>query len=194
MANRKDVSIHASAEVHPTAEIGEGTKIWHLAQIRERVRIGKNCVISKDVYIDCDVQIGSGVKIQNGVSVYKGVTLEDSVFVGPYCSFTNDIRPRAFSKDWEVIPTLLRRGASVGANATILCGVTLGEYSMIAAGSVITEDTLPYGLYIGSPGRLKGFVSRDGFEMSLVEKHADLLVYECGKTNEKLRIRFEIEK
>jgi acetyltransferase-like isoleucine patch superfamily enzyme len=192
--NRDNVFIHPTAEVHASAEIGEGTKIWHLAQVRERVRIGHHCVVSKDVYIDCDVTIGNSVKIQNGVSVYKGVTLEDDVFVGPYSSFTNDIRPRAFSKDWEVIPTLLRRGCSIGANATILCGVTLGEYSMVAAGSVITEDTLPFGLYIGSPGRLKGFVSRGGFEMGIVVREPDRLVYACRETKERLTIRFEVEK
>jgi UDP-2-acetamido-3-amino-2,3-dideoxy-glucuronate N-acetyltransferase len=183
--------IHPTADVSPTALIGEGTKIWHQAQIREGVRTGKNCVIGKDVYIDKDVVIGDGVKIQNGVSIYKGVTLEDYVFVGPYSSFTNDFRPRAFSEEWEVIPTRLRKGCSVGANATILCGVTLGEYSMIAAGTVLTSDALPYGLYVGSPARLKGFVSRSGYEMDTVESLTDALEFRCRKTGERLRIRFE---
>lgn len=185
------IFIHPSAEVSPQASIGEGTKIWNLVQIREGAKIGKNCVISKDVYIDHDVVIGDGVKIQNGVSIYKGVTLEDEVFVGPHSTFTNDIRPRAFTKDWTVVPTLLRHGCSVGANATIMCGVTLGEYCMISAGAVVTVDTLPYGLYIGNPARLKGFVSTSGFEMESVETEADYLVFKCSKTRERVRIKFE---
>jgi UDP-2-acetamido-3-amino-2,3-dideoxy-glucuronate N-acetyltransferase len=186
-----DVFIHPTAEVSPKAAIGEGSKIWNFVQIREGAKIGKNCVISKDVYIDHDVVIGNGVKIQNGVSIYKGVTLEDDVFVGPHSTFTNDIRPRAFTKDWTVIPTLLRHGCSVGANATIMCGVTLGEYCMISAGAVVTVDTLPYGLYIGNPARLKGFVSTSGFEMESVETESDYLVFKCSKTRERVRIKFE---
>lgn len=185
------VYIHPSAEVSSKAEIGENTKIWNQVQVREGARIGKNCVISKDVYIDQGVIIGDGVKIQNGVSVYKGVTLEDNVFVGPHSTFTNDVRPRAFTQDWAVIPTLLRTGCSVGANATVMCGVTLGEYCMISAGAVITVDTLPYGLYIGNPARLKGFVSKSGFEMETVEVEADYLIFKCSKTTERLRIKFE---
>jgi carbonic anhydrase/acetyltransferase-like protein (isoleucine patch superfamily) len=122
----KDVYVHPTAEVSPKATIGEGTKIWNNVQVREGAVIGKNCVISKGVYIDVGVNIGDRVKIQNGVSIYKGVTLEDEVFVGPHSTFTNDIRPRAFSQNWDVIPTRLRRGSSVGANATIVCGITLG--------------------------------------------------------------------
>jgi UDP-2-acetamido-3-amino-2,3-dideoxy-glucuronate N-acetyltransferase len=185
------IFIHPTAEVSPKAEIGEGSKIWNFVQIREGAKIGKNCVISKDVYIDHDVVVGNGVKIQNGVSVYKGVTLEDDVFVGPHSTFTNDIRPRAFTKDWTVIPTLLRHGCSVGANATVMCGVTLGEYCMISAGAVVTVDTLPYGLYIGNPARLKGFVSTSGFEMESVETESDYLVFKCSKTRERVRIKFE---
>jgi UDP-2-acetamido-3-amino-2,3-dideoxy-glucuronate N-acetyltransferase len=186
-----DIYIHPSAEVSPKAKIGNGTKIWNQVQVREGSRIGKNCVISKDVYIDQGVIIGNGVKVQNGVSIYKGVTLEDEVFVGPHSTFTNDFRPRAFTKDWTVIPTLLRRGCSIGANATVMCGVTLGEYCMISAGAVITVDTLPYGLYIGNPARLKGFVSKSGFEMESVEAEASWLVFKCSKTRERVRIKFE---
>ncbi len=182
---------HPTAEVAENAVVGEGTKIWHQAQIRENVKIGSHCNIGKGVYIDKDVTIGNGVKIQNGVSIYKGVELEDDVFVGPYCSFTNDLRPRSFLSDWEVIPTLLRKGCSIGANATILCGVTLGEYCMIAAGTVVTDDTLPYGLYLGNPARLKGFVGKNGHELTIAEAKLGILTYECRRTKEKLRIKFE---
>jgi UDP-2-acetamido-3-amino-2,3-dideoxy-glucuronate N-acetyltransferase len=191
MSPHKDVSIHPTAEVSPKSTIGEGTKIWNNVQIREGAVIGKNCIISKDVYIDAGVAIGDRVKIQNGVSIYKGVTLEDDVFVGPHSTFTNDIRPRAFTRDWEIIPTLLRRGCSVGANSTIVCGITLGEYSMVAAGTVMTVNSLPFGLYIGSPARLKGFVGRSGFEMSVAEAGAQSLVYECKRTGERMKINFE---
>jgi UDP-2-acetamido-3-amino-2,3-dideoxy-glucuronate N-acetyltransferase len=190
MAN-KSVYIHPTAEVSPKAVIGDGTKIWNHAQIREGATIGKNCIISKDVYIDAGVKIGDGVKIQNGVSIYKGVTLEDEVFVGPHSTFTNDIRPRAYTQNWEVIPTLLRRGCSVGANATIICGITLGEYSMVAAGTVITVDTLPYGLYLGNPARLKSFVGKSGFEMAPEEAGSDHLIYKCKRTGERMKISFE---
>jgi len=186
-----NVFIHPTAEVSSDAVIGEGTKIWNLAQIREGARIGRNCVISKDVYIDKGVVVGDGVKIQNGVSIYQGVTLENGVFVGPHSTFTNDFRPRAFTTNWTVIPTLLRHGCSVGANATVMCGITLGEYSMISAGAVITVDTLPYGLYIGNPARLKGFVSKNGFEMESVEAEANYLIFKCSKTRERLRVTFE---
>lgn len=187
----QDVFIHPTADVSSLASIGRGTKIWHFVHVREGAIIGAECVISKDVYIDHDTCIGNYVRIQNGVSVYKGVTIEDKVFVGPYCSFTNDLRPRAGSAGWEIIPTRLRYGASVGANCTIVCGVVLGQFSMIAAGSVVTEDALPFGLYVGSPARLKGFVSTQGFEMSLVNAAASCLTYRCKKTGEGLEINFK---
>ena len=154
--------IHATANVHPEALIGEGSKIWINAQIRENVTIGSNCIISKDTYIDAGVTIGSGCKIQNSVSVFHGVKLEDDVFVGPNACFTNDKVPRAFNADWKVSPTLVQRGASIGANATIVCGVTIGEYAMIAAGSVVTRDVEPYSLVMGNPARKAGIVDRDG--------------------------------
>lgn len=128
-----DVQIHETAEVSEEAIIGRGTRIWHYAQIREGARIGENCSIGKGAYIDTDVKIGNRVKIQNGVGVYRGVTVEDDVLLGPYCSFTNDPYPRAFPADRQVVPTLLKKGCSIGANATVVCGVTIGEYSLIAA-------------------------------------------------------------
>jgi len=128
-----DVQIHETAKVSEEAIIGRGTRIWHYAQIREGARIGENCSIGKGAYIDTDVKIGNRVKTQNGVGVYRGVTVEDDVLLGPYCSFTNDPYPRAFPADRQVVPTLLKKGCSIGANATVVCGVTIGEYSLIAA-------------------------------------------------------------
>jgi acetyltransferase-like isoleucine patch superfamily enzyme len=148
--------------VDPDALIGEDCKVWMYAQIREGVTVGANCIISKDTYLDAGVSIGGGCKIQNSVSVFHGVTLEDEVFVGPNVCFTNDKVPRAFNADWNVTPTLVRRGASIGANATIVCGVTIGEYAMVAAGSVVTRDVAPYTLVMGNPAREAGMVDRDG--------------------------------
>jgi acetyltransferase-like isoleucine patch superfamily enzyme len=156
------VYIHPSAEVHGRTEIGAGTKIWNSVQVREDSRIGAECILSKDVYIDTGVSIGDRCKIQNGVSVYCGVTLEDDVFLGPHCTLTNDKVPRAFNRDWTIVPTLIKKGASIGANATIVCGVTIGEYAMVAAGSVVTKDVEPYSLVVGNPARHRHYIDKDG--------------------------------
>ena len=157
-----DIFIHPSAHVSDKADIGEGTKIWINSQIREKTKIGKNCIISKDTYIDFDVVIGDNVKIQNGVSIYHGVTIEDDVFVGPNAVFTNDFLPRSFNKEWKVTKTVLKKGCSVGANATIICGCTLGEYSMVGAGSVVTKDVPPFTLVAGNPARIIGKICKCG--------------------------------
>lgn len=170
-----DVYIHPSAEVSPEAEIGDGTKIWHYAHVREGAKIGRNCIISKDVYIDHHVRIGNNVKIQNGVSVYHGVTVEDDVILAPNATFTNDLYPRAFSEDWEITPTLIKKGASVGANATVVCGVTIGEYCMVAAGAVVTRSVPAYGLIMGNPGRLRGFVCKCGQKLGCREPNSEII-------------------
>lgn len=160
--SKSPVFIHASANVSDAATIGEGTKVWINVQIREGANIGSSCIISKDVYIDHDVRIGDRCKIQNSVSIYSGVSIEDDVFVGPNASFTNDKVPRAFNPDWKVTPTLVMRGASIGANSTIVCGVTIGEYAMVAAGSVVTKNVEPFTLVIGNPARPVGLVDHAG--------------------------------
>ena len=148
-----DVYVHPSAHVAPGARLGAGTRVWINVQVREQAVVGERCILSKDVYIDHAVRVGDGCKIQNGVSVYHGVTLENDVFVGPYATFTNDRVPRAFNAEWQITPTLVRTGASIGANATILCGVTIGEYAMVAAGSMVTRDVPAYTLVMGNPAR-----------------------------------------
>lgn len=181
--------VHPTAVVEEGAVIGAGTRIWHFAHIRRGARIGSGCVIGKDVYIDENVVIGNGVKIQNGVSVYKGVTLEDKVFVGPYAVFTNDKYPRAFSTDWVVVPTLVREGASIGANATIVCGVTIGKYAMVAAGSVVTRDVPDHGLVMGNPARLVGFVCYCGRPLTrVVEKRGGLVELECDHCRKRVSV------
>jgi len=142
--------------------IGAGTHVWMNAQVRENACIGENCVIAKDVYVDTLVHIGSNCKIQNSSSIYYGVTIEDDVFIGPHVAFTNDRIPRAFSTNWEASPTVVKHGASLGANVTVRCGVTIGEYAMVAAGSVVTRDVAPYSMVIGNPARHVCFVDRDG--------------------------------
>ncbi len=160
------VYIHPSSHVSPDAVIGDGTKIWINVQVREGAKIGTNCIISKDAYIDTKVSVGNSVKIQNGVSVYHGVTLEDDVFVGPNAAFTNDFYPRAFMADWRITETLVKKGASIGANATIVCGHTLGEYCMIGSGSVVTHDIPPYALAVGNPARVVGRVCKCGVKLA----------------------------
>lgn len=147
------IFIHQSAHVSGAARIGNGTKVWINVQIREGAVIGEGCVISKDVYIDHNVTIGARCKVQNSVSIYNGVTIGDDVFVGPNVSFTNDRVPRAFNTEWTITPTILMNGCSIGANSTIVCGVTIGDYAMIAAGSVVTRDVPPYTLVMGNPAR-----------------------------------------
>jgi UDP-2-acetamido-3-amino-2,3-dideoxy-glucuronate N-acetyltransferase len=157
-----DVIIHPTASVDPRAEIGTGCRVWINVQIRENARIGAGCILSKDVYIDHAVTIGNACKIQNSVSVYNGVTIGNEVFVGPNACFTNDKVPRATNPDWSVTPTLVKDGASIGANATIVCGITIGEYAMVAAGSVVTKDVEAYSLVMGNPARHVGYVDKAG--------------------------------
>lgn len=157
-----DQFIHKTAHISDNASIGEGSKIWINVQIRENTNIGKNTIVSKDVYIDEGVTIGNNCKIQNSVSVYKGVTIQNDVFVGPNACFTNDKVPRAFNDEWSITPTLIENGASIGANATIVCGTTIGEYAMIAAGSVVTKDVPPYTLVMGNPARIVSKIDKSG--------------------------------
>ena len=161
-----DIYIDPTANVSLDAKIGAGTKVWINTQIRENTSIGNNCILSKDVYIDAGVTIGNGCKIQNSVSVYQGVTIENEVFVGPNACFTNDKVPRAFNSDWKITETLVKNGASLGANATIVCGITLGEYSMVAAGSVVTKDVPPYSLVVGNPARVVAKIDKAGNKLT----------------------------
>lgn len=158
---------HPTAVVDSRARIGAYTKIWHFSHISDFCEIGKKCVIGQNVYVAPRVVIGENVKIQNNVSVYAGVTLEDDVFVGPSVVFTNVINPRAaVERKDEFKPTLVSKGASIGANATILCGVTIGEYAMIGAGAVITKDVEPYAVMVGNPAKKIGEVDKDGNKVS----------------------------
>lgn len=174
--------IHPTAEVEAGATIGENSKIWHLCHIRRDARIGSDCVLGRGVFVDAGVQIGSGVKIQNYVSVFHGVTIEDGVFVGPHVCFTNDMFPRAVNADmslkaaddWVLAETLVKAGAAIGANSTIVCGITIGRWAMIGAGSVVTKDVPDYALVVGNPARLIGYVTPSGKRVTTQEEAARL--------------------
>jgi len=163
-----DYFLHESSYVDAGANIGAGTKIWHFCHVMQDAQIGEHCNIGQNVFIAAGVRIGNRVKIQNNVSVYTGVTLEDDVFLGPSMVFTNVTNPRSHvPRREEYRPTLVRRGATIGANATVLCGVTLGEYAFVGAGAVVTHDIPAYALVYGTPARLRGWMCRCGERLPL---------------------------
>ncbi len=160
--------VHPTAEVSPNAVLGLGSQVWNGAKIRDGAVVGVNCRIGCGVYIDTEVKIGDEVKIQNGVSVYEGVTIGDGVFVGPHVAFTNDRYPRAIYPDgrprdeWRIVPTLVEYGASIGAGAIIVCGVTIGRWALVGAGAVVTKDVPEHALVLGVPAQVAGYVCRCG--------------------------------
>jgi UDP-2-acetamido-3-amino-2,3-dideoxy-glucuronate N-acetyltransferase len=161
MANK--FFIHESSFMDKNVKIGKGTKIWHFSHILEKSRIGSNCIIGQNVSIGPNVVIGNNCKIQNNVSIYKGVELEDEVFCGPSCVFTNVYNPRAFiERKKEFLRTLVRGGATIGANATIICGVSIGRYAMVGAGAVVKHEVADYALVVGVPAKQIGWVCKCG--------------------------------
>jgi UDP-2-acetamido-3-amino-2,3-dideoxy-glucuronate N-acetyltransferase len=175
------VTVHESAYVDDGVEIGADSKIWHFVHVLSGTVIGRNVVIGQNVMAGPNARIGDGCKIQNNVSLYEGVELEADVFCGPSCVFTNVVNPRAaVSRKAEFRKTLVKRGATIGANATILCGITIGEFAFVGAGSVVTRDVAPHALMVGSPARRTGWVSRAGEKLG-----ADLV---CPRTGERYRL------
>jgi acetyltransferase-like isoleucine patch superfamily enzyme len=193
------VRIHPTAEVSDKITIGEGSSIWHHAQVREGVTIGEKCIIGKGVYVDAGVSIGNHVKIQNYVSVYHGVTLEDGVFVGPHVCFTNDMRPRAINPDgslkaaddWVLSETRIKRGAALGANSTIRCGITIGDWAMVGSGSVVTKDVPAHGLVYGNPAQLHGFVCACGEILAKESQTVSSVTAKCPKCESVVEISMQ---
>lgn len=175
---------HETAVIDEPCEIGEGTKIWHFSHIMKGARIGKNCVIGQNCFVGSRAVLGDGVKLQNNVSVYDLVTLEDYVFVGPSAVFTNDLNPRAkYPKGGKWIPTLVKEGATIGANATILCGITIGKWAMIGAGAVVTKDVPDYAIVTGIPAKLSGWICECGEKLNF--KKGKATCKKCGRTYKK---------
>ena len=174
--------IHSTAIIDKDVILGAGSKVWHFSHVLSGSHIGDNCILGQNVMIGPDVIIGSNCKIQNNVSIYKSVTIEDEVFCGPSCVFTNVLTPRAFvDRKKEFFPTLVQRGASIGANAVIICGVTVGAYSMVGAGPVVTRDVEAHALVVGNPARQHGWVSHEGEVLG-----TDLTCPRTGEVYEKL--------
>lgn len=181
-----NIKIAETAIVSESAEIGKGTSVWHFAQIREGVKIGQNCVISKGVYIDTNVELGENVKVQNNAQIFSPARIEDGVFIGPGVILTNDKAPRAVTEkgnlksesDWSKAGVTILTGASIGAGTICVAPVTLGEWCMIGAGSVVTHDTLPFGLYVGSPAKRISWIGKAGVALTQIGENR----YRCPTT------------
>jgi UDP-2-acetamido-3-amino-2,3-dideoxy-glucuronate N-acetyltransferase len=173
---------HPTAVIDEDCSIGEGTKIWHFSHLLKGAVIGKNCVLGQNVMLGSKVVLGDNVHVQNNVSVYEGVTCEEDVFIGPSVVFTNVINPRsAISRKNEFRPTLIRKGATIGANATIICGIEIGSYAFIGAGAIITKTVLPYALVIGNPGRQTGWMSEQGYKLQFNDQQEAI----CPQSGQK---------
>jgi N-acetylglucosamine-1-phosphate uridyltransferase (contains nucleotidyltransferase and I-patch acetyltransferase domains) len=180
----KEYYVHESSYVDEPCKIGKGTKIWHFSHIMKDSAIGENCNIGQNVVISPGVTIGNGVKIQNNVSVYTGVICEDGVFLGPSCVFTNVVNPRSFiERKAEYRPTIIGKGASIGANVTIVCGHNIGKYALVGAGAVVTKDIPDYAMVVGNPARIAGYVCQCGEKLSFNNDEA--CCNACGKEYSK---------
>lgn len=173
--------IHPSAIVEDGASVGTGTNIWHGCHIRAGSEIGRDCTIGFSVYVDSGVIVGDRCKIENHVSLFRGVILGDEVFVGPHAAFSNDRHPRAVSPGWELTPTHIRRGASIGANATIVCGADIGSWAMIGAGAVVMGDVIGHALMVGVPARRRGWVCRCGHVLARYDDPFPDACRHCGR-------------
>jgi len=189
-------TIHPTAEVSPLAKVGARTRVWHQAQVREGARIGRDCAVGKGAYIDHDVLVGDRVKIQNYASIYYGARVESEAFIGPYACLTNDRLPRAATPegelkddaDWKVERILVGRGASIGACAVVLPGVRIGEFALVGAGAVVTRDVPDFGLVVGNPARLQGFVCRCGGRLSWLGETTDSVLTRCTVCRSEISI------
>lgn len=186
MTEQKNYFAHETAVIDDGCEIGEGTKIWHFSHVMSNSKIGKKCNFGQNVVVSPEVKLGDNVKVQNNVSIYTGVICEDDVFLGPSMVFTNIVNPRsAVNRRGEYVKTMVRKGVSIGANATIICGIELGEFAFIGAGAVVTKDVKPYALIVGNPGRHLGWMSEYGHRLDFDENG---IAY-CPESNEKYQLK-----
>ncbi|MDR0970049.1 MAG: N-acetyltransferase [Lentimicrobiaceae bacterium] len=186
MATEKSYFAHETAVVESGSKIGSGTKIWHFSHIMSDCELGENCNIGQNVVVSPGVKLGKNVKVQNNVSIYTGVTCEDDVFLGPSMVFTNILNPRsAICRRNEYVPTLVKKGATIGANATIICGNTIGEFAFVGAGAVVTKNVAPYALVVGNPARQTGWVSECGHRLHFDENG----LATCPESNEQYCIK-----
>ena len=178
----KDFFVHESSFVDSNVSIGNNTKIWHFSHVMENSKIGQNCSFGQNCVVGSNVTIGNGVKVQNNISIYEGVEIEDDVFLGPSMVFTNVINPRSFIvRKEEFRKTLLKKGCSIGANVTVICGVTIGEYALIGSGAVVNQDVKPYSLVVGVPARQIGWVSKAGNTLTFDENNEAIDSYDNSK-------------
>lgn len=186
---KSDYYVHPSSVIDQPVAIGKGTKIWHFCHVMSGAKIGERCSLGQNVFVGSHVEIGNNVKVQNNVSIYDNVFLEDDVFCGPSMVFTNVINPRShiIRKD-EYLDTLVKRGASIGANATVVCGVTLGEFCFIGAGAVIVKDVPPYSLMVGIPAKIVGWMCHCGIRLKLPASHEESM----GATCDNCSSRYEL--
>jgi UDP-2-acetamido-3-amino-2,3-dideoxy-glucuronate N-acetyltransferase len=183
------MQVHPTAIIDPGAKVGAGTRIWHFCHLMPECTIGENCILGQNVFVDNNVVVGNRVKVQNNVSIYNGVILEDDVFLGPSMVFTNVLNPRSFiERKNEFRKTLIHKGATIGANATILCGVEIGSYAMIGAGTMVVKNILPYALVVGNPAQQIGWVSEAGITLDFT---ADGLAV-CSVTGKKYRLKSQM--
>jgi UDP-2-acetamido-3-amino-2,3-dideoxy-glucuronate N-acetyltransferase len=185
--------IHQTAIVEEGAQLGEGTRVWHFAHIRKGAKIGKNGNIGKDVYIDTNVVIGNNCKIQNFASLYHGLTVGNDVFIGPHVCFTNDLYPRAsiWNED-RLVKTVVKNGASIGANSTIVAGITIGDSAMVGAGAVVTKDVPNHALVFGNPAQIQGFVCECGTKLEKKSKKKNMMLLLCPQCGKEVGIEYAI--
>jgi UDP-2-acetamido-3-amino-2,3-dideoxy-glucuronate N-acetyltransferase len=197
MARKKEeiVFVHESAVVDEGAEVGPGTRIWHFTHVMSGAQIGKNCRVGQNCFIGSRAVLGDGVKLQNNVSVYDLVTLEENVFVGPSAVFTNDTNPRAaYPKGGKWIPTLVKKGATIGANSTVLCGTTLGRHCLVGAGAVVTKDVPDYAVVVGNPAAVTGWMCECGQKLKFSSEEGMTTCVKCKRTFSKRAERVKEEK
>jgi len=186
-----EVYVDPTAIIDDGVSLGNGTKVWHFVHIMKDTKIGKECIIADYVYVGKGVNIGDKVKLENRATLYDGVTIEDNVFVGPHVTFTNDPYPRSINPDWKILPTLVKEGSSIGARTVIVCGVTIGKYALIGAGSVVTRDIPSYALAYGNPARVRGFICRCARKLDPEEKTKTCISMRCSICNQKYMIPLE---